>query len=56
MVDLPAPFSPAKATTSPFETANDTSFTATTPPNDFDSPLTEIAATGLTMLGSQPPA
>ncbi|GAA4613065.1 hypothetical protein GCM10023195_56400 [Actinoallomurus liliacearum] len=52
MVDLPAPFSPASATTSPLETVNETSFTAATPPNDFDTLPTAIAGAGLTAGGS----
>ena len=48
MVDLPAPFSPANATTSPPDTVNETSRTAATPPNDFDILLTAIAGIELT--------
>jgi hypothetical protein len=34
-VDLPAPFSPTSACTSPACSANDTPFSACTPANDF---------------------
>ena len=50
-VDLPAPFSPASATTSPLETVNDTSWTAATPPNDFDTLRTASAGAPVVILG-----
>src|SRR5436190_12266360 len=38
-VDLPAPFSPTSACTSPARNSNDTPFSACTPPNDLLRPL-----------------
>jgi hypothetical protein len=40
MVDLPAPFSPTSATTSPWLTVKSRRFTATTPANAFVTPFT----------------
>src|SRR5665648_218141 len=48
MVDLPAPFSPASATTSPGAMSNDTSRTAETPPNDLLSRRRLSAAVAVT--------
>ena len=39
-VDLPAPFSPISACTSPARTSSDTSVSAATPAKDLDTPLT----------------
>src|ERR1700729_4291906 len=43
MVDLPAPFGPIRAVSDPSGTARLASWTAATPPNDFDSPRTSRA-------------
>ena len=44
-VDLPAPFGPSRAVT-PGSTLNDTSDTATSDPNDFDTWSTTTVAVG----------
>ena len=43
-VDLPAPFSPTRASTSERSTWSDTSSRARTPPNDLQSPRTDNMA------------
>jgi len=40
-VDLPAPFCPSSARTSPARKSNETSRTACVPPKDFDRPATD---------------
>ena len=44
-VDLPAPFSPSRACTSARRTSIETSFSAATPANDFDTPrMTRVSS------------
>src|ERR1700733_5194148 len=55
-VDLPAPLSPAKATTSPGKTSNETLLRAWTPPKCLDTlRTTRIGASSLNLPPSQEP-
>src|ERR1700678_4252962 len=49
IVDLPAPFSPMRAVTSPAFRRNATSWRARTPGNDFETPIKD-------RMGAAPPA
>ncbi len=51
-VDLPAPFSPSSACTSPRRTSNDTSSLATTPGNSLRMPRISRTSSSLTLTAA----